>query len=444
MELLVIGGLAFLGYEISKTGKKSAIHTHKVIEKQQGEYPFKTDPLLSNNPANMKFDTMQPFFKREGGMTLSNNNEIKTRTLEGFTGINNEDFQYKKEQSCLFKPEENKQNIYGTPAISSEVQNRYKSSLMMNNVSPIEQQQVGPGLNTDSDVSARGGFHQYYRILPTNVGDYKNNTLEGRVISGKGHTENRTAQAQQNKYSADTYYDQCQHPTMPTKAAYDAPASQGLITPEMTNRGDLHTHAGIAKGANALQSNISGTRTGSIPLQCLPQGGASRENAATGGYAVSKYLTHETDREDCGIVTNANDQNSGNYVKGNQIAAMTQREGTSKAYSGGAGFYNNAQSNYTTAYNADQYHNREDLQVEHTNNPGNMNLRQDPNQIVGSIKIREDSNSHRVNIATVPNSMRTQGKPGQIENVPKVQECNPRLDFGLVSKTLENNPYVHN
>ena len=125
MELLIIGSLAFVGYEISKTGKKSTMHTHKVIEKQQGEYPFKSDPLLSNNPANMNFDTMQPFFKREGGMTLSNNNEIKTRTLEGFTGINNEDFQYKKEQACLFKPDENKQNIYGTPAISNDVQNRY-------------------------------------------------------------------------------------------------------------------------------------------------------------------------------------------------------------------------------------------------------------------------------------------------------------------------------
>ena len=92
MELLIIGGLAFVGYEISKSGKKSTTHNHKVIEKQQGEYPFKTDPLLSNNPANMKFDTMQPFFRREGGMTLSNNNQIKTRTLEGFTGINNEAF----------------------------------------------------------------------------------------------------------------------------------------------------------------------------------------------------------------------------------------------------------------------------------------------------------------------------------------------------------------
>ena len=182
MELLIIGGLAFVGYEISKNGQKSTNHVHKVIEKQEGEYPFKADPFLSNNPANMKYNSMQPFYRREGGMSLGSNNEIKTRTLEGFTGINNEDFQYKKEQECLFKPEENRQSIYGTPSIPSDVQNRYKSSLMMNNVSPVEKQQVGPGLNTDSNVSARGGFHQYYRILPTNVGDYKNNTLEEELL----------------------------------------------------------------------------------------------------------------------------------------------------------------------------------------------------------------------------------------------------------------------
>ena len=74
------------------------------------------------------------------------------------------DFQFKKEQPCLFKPEENIQNIYGTPALSDDVQNRYKSSLIMNNVSPIEKQQVGPGLNIDSNVAAAGGFHQNEQV----------------------------------------------------------------------------------------------------------------------------------------------------------------------------------------------------------------------------------------------------------------------------------------
>ena len=312
----------------------------------------------------------------------------------------------------------------------------------MNNVSPIEQQQVGPGLNSSSDVSARGGFHQYFRILPNNVGEYKKNNFEGRVISGKGMTENRTMEQKQEVYKSKAYYEQCEHPTMKGKSVFNAPATQSQISPDCTNRGSYHEHNGIAKGSDAFQSRVHGTRNGNITLNSLPTGGASRENTATGSYAVSKFLTHETDRENCGVVTNANDQNSGNYVKGSQLANMTQREGTSKSYSGSAGFYNNAQSNYSTAYNADQYHKREDLQVEHTPNAGNMNLRQDANQITGSMKIREDHNSHRVNIATVPTSMNIQGKLGAIENAPKISECNPRQDFGLVAKTLENNPYI--
>ena len=258
MELLIIGGLAFVGYEISKTGKTKLNVAHKQNIQQQNEYPFKSDPRNGIDPANMNFNTQQPFFKREGGMTLSNNNEIKTRNLESFTGINNEEYKKKQEQVCLFNPEDNKQNIYGTPAISSDIYNRYKSNSMMNNVNPVEQQQVGPGLNTGSDVSAKGGFHQYLRILPTNVGDYKNNTLEGRVISGKGMTQSRTAQSHQEVHSAASYYTQCEHPTMPSKAAYNAPTHQSVITPENTNRGDINNHVGTIKGSTALQSNING------------------------------------------------------------------------------------------------------------------------------------------------------------------------------------------
>lgn len=441
MELLLIGGLAFVGYEISKSGKPAKMKTKKLAP-NDNQYPFKNDPIMSKNPANDIFNPYQPFYRRQGGMSLTNNEDIKTRTLESFTGINNDEFKYKKEQKCLFKPEENKQNIYGTPSMSSDVYNRYKSGTMMNNVNPVEQVQVGPGLNTGDDIAAKGGFHQYFRIMPTNVGEYKLNTLEGRVVAGKGMTEQRTAQSQQVVHKPKTYMDQSEHPTMAGKSAFDAPTYQSKITPDCTNRGDLNSHIGIAKGSDALQSHISGTRVGNIPNQCLPVGGASRENAATGSYAVSNYLVHESDRENCGVVTNANDQNSGNYVKGNQMANMTQREGTSKGYSGSAGFYNNAQVNYTTAYNADAYHKREDVQREYTPGGGRMNLREDAYKSVGSMKVREDSNTQRVNIATVPNSMRTQGKPGTIENVPKVTECNPRLDFGLVQKTLEGNPYA--
>jgi len=50
----------------------------------------------------------------------------------------------------------------------------------MNNLQPIERVNVGPGLGYDSNVAAAGGFHQYFRALPTNINEEKLTSLEGR------------------------------------------------------------------------------------------------------------------------------------------------------------------------------------------------------------------------------------------------------------------------
>lgn len=54
----------------------------------------------------------------------------------------------------------------------------------MNNLSPVEKQMVGPGLGVGPDVPAIGGFQQLYRVMPTNVSEYKLTQLPGRVNHG--------------------------------------------------------------------------------------------------------------------------------------------------------------------------------------------------------------------------------------------------------------------
>jgi len=61
-------------------------------------------------------------------------------------------------------------NLYGREYISNK----------MNNLQPIERQRVGPGLGVGPNVAAAGGFHQYFRALPTNINEEKLTTLEGR------------------------------------------------------------------------------------------------------------------------------------------------------------------------------------------------------------------------------------------------------------------------
>ena len=51
---------------------------------------------------------------------------------------------------------------------------------VMNNLSPVEKQLVGPGLGVDPSVPAVGGHQQLFRVNPENVGAYRLTTLPGR------------------------------------------------------------------------------------------------------------------------------------------------------------------------------------------------------------------------------------------------------------------------
>jgi hypothetical protein len=50
----------------------------------------------------------------------------------------------------------------------------------LNNLQPIERMNVGPGLGYGANVAAAGGFHQFFRALPTNINEEKLTSLEGR------------------------------------------------------------------------------------------------------------------------------------------------------------------------------------------------------------------------------------------------------------------------
>ena len=65
-----------------------------------------------------------------------------------------------------------------------DMRNRLYDQGTMNNLSPIEKQLVGPGLGLAPEVPAAGGFHQQYRVMPTNVGEYKLTQLVGRTNHG--------------------------------------------------------------------------------------------------------------------------------------------------------------------------------------------------------------------------------------------------------------------
>ena len=70
-------------------------------------------------------------------------------------------------------------NPYGQPVYN--LYNRQAVTNKMNNFPPIERFNVGPGLGVGPNVPATGGFHQYFRVLPTNVNEDRLVQLEGRA-----------------------------------------------------------------------------------------------------------------------------------------------------------------------------------------------------------------------------------------------------------------------
>ena len=79
------------------------------------------------------------------------------------------------------------------------------------NEQPFEKIHIGKGLAMDPQVPAAGGFQEYARILPSNVGDHKANQLPGRVTFGKWVYSNApTSQQPVIKNRPNGYYTLCQ------------------------------------------------------------------------------------------------------------------------------------------------------------------------------------------------------------------------------------------
>lgn len=66
-----------------------------------------------------------------------------------------------------------------------DMRNRMYDAGRMNNLSPVEQELVGPGIGVGPDVASYGGYQQLFRVNPENVGAYRLTTLPGR--SGPAH-----------------------------------------------------------------------------------------------------------------------------------------------------------------------------------------------------------------------------------------------------------------
>jgi hypothetical protein len=178
--------------------------------------------------------------------------------LSTFTG-NDDTYLHKREIGPMFSPAESQTDwVNGMPLFRPDM-DRYTQGLsnIRNDLRPVEPEMVGPGLNLDPSIPASGGFHDFTRILPNNVNDYKANQLPGQVITGKyfsaglptsypgiGVSGDKTAPGIV-KNKPDSFWDQTRYPTMTTKAAfqqnldYNIPDYQADFKPNNAQRDQI-------------------------------------------------------------------------------------------------------------------------------------------------------------------------------------------------------------
>ena len=142
---------------------------------------------------NMRPAEVMPFFT--SGKTMNTNTNYKQRKMELFTGnmldgfSTSGEYKHKKGSPAMFAPKPQgvvtSSGTVGNPAGNEELEKaRTTPSRVQNNILPAEQLRVGPGLGVGPEVAATGGFQQFYRQLPLNVGAYKKTNLPGGIVPG--------------------------------------------------------------------------------------------------------------------------------------------------------------------------------------------------------------------------------------------------------------------
>jgi hypothetical protein len=163
--------------------------------------------------------------------------------LQTFTGLD-DTYLHKREIGPKFSPAEQQTNWVNGSPLARPDDDRYTVSLFKrHDLAPCEQEIVGPGLDLDPSIPSSGGFHEFTRIMPNNVNDYKMHQLEGRVITqgwqlggqeptaypGAGTSTNDSSRGV-TKNRPNSFWTQARYPTMTTKAS---PSVQGdLVIPD--------------------------------------------------------------------------------------------------------------------------------------------------------------------------------------------------------------------
>lgn len=491
MEVVLLASLFLLGKELSEMPTQNRGRKQNVVLERNNKYPIKDTKITQHT-----FAQQMPYFA--SAKTQNTNDKVKNQYLETFTGNDKLMFQHKKEveNECIQSKVAYGQ-VYGTQNLSSSQYNdeinRYKGSMdgvnWMNNTLPFEQQRVGRGLNLDPNVSASGGFHDTFRILPDNVNSYKKNTFKGRVVSGKAENARPEERPTLASNRPERFYCADKRPYMATKTDFSGPETRQEFEFKDTNRGECNDFIGGPAYTTAPIQGYESTRVDDS-TKCNTHAGQAY--MPSGMYGEQTFFVHDSDREMCGVVANAY-SNSGNTTQYPDAASMTQR-GTATSYQSNAhkqslGKYTNtyeasvtqresstgyngnpndphagtirnqsanvtqrgttntyegglkgrqSMRDYTYELNSDPYLSKESVLRGRAGGPQNVNIRDDASNIVSNFCAKPDANCIREpGHANMPG---TYGELGDLESRPSLRETNRNEDIQMQKNEFAMEP----
>lgn len=516
MELAILAGVGLLGYQMSRGGTE---HRPSEDERKAPLLRRNAYPAPAGLPGQREVDrfhaeasrkwrqslaphltgvvtpetardasAMMPFFR---SMRSQNTNPtMNQRRMELYTGAVLADASatgtYRKKAEVAQAHPNNPSPITseGTAGNPAEVRDRerYVVTNLHNNVSPVPQVRVGPGLGLGANDPATDGFHPMLRVLPPNVNAHRLNELPGAVNHGfsavtSGARRRPVPKNRPEKPMALL----CDRGLEQGRAAYTAPTVQSDHARPSLGRltgGVYYGATGSATPAGAVHKldedrlkpdhyvstpamNLSGARDGQgafVGTSYDPARFDAQQREAPGSWG---FLTGEAQRRTAAaghlLPPTQRDRTAWDPFAHGSLKPLTDglqtRPGHApqrtlrQGFGGEAPALNLAGGSATAMDNArrpealDRNAKRAGQVVGHANGPGRMNVFEA--STAGQVRGREDDNRACVGgHGVLASSQRHGQKPGELTSTyNKLPPANPRLQqLDVAQQQLASNP----
>jgi hypothetical protein len=197
-------------------------------------------------PEQFTHNNMQPYYRGQPKQTIDvHNGESR---LEHYTG-RSDLFHTKKACASFGDVQPSAGNVLGMPGVSEFYQDRIQLPVAQNNVFPIAQIRVGPGLNQGYTSTPSGGFQQSLTndiARPKTVNELRPGNKPKLVYenptpsSGKAFNTARTLDPNVAKNRVDTFYEQTPEQWLKTTGLYTAAQDRPEQVVKPTSRVETH------------------------------------------------------------------------------------------------------------------------------------------------------------------------------------------------------------